>query len=85
MEICAPFAGVVHFLVADGEPVDTGDALCTVESLKLEAPVLAPGPGVVRRTNSQDYVDVHGGDVMLHVEPHPAAQPTQHQPAQYNS
>ena len=69
MEICAPFAGVVHFLVADGDAVNTGDALCTVESLKLEAPVLATGPGVVRRTNSQDYVDVHGGDVILRVEP----------------
>lgn len=68
MEICAPFAGVVHFLVADGEPVATGDVLCTVESLKLEAPVLAPGPGVVRRSNSQDYVDMHGGDVLLRVE-----------------
>lgn len=68
MEICAPFAGVVHFLVADGDAVATGDVLCTVESLKLEAPVLAPGPGVVRRSHSQDYVDVHGGDVLLRVE-----------------
>lgn len=47
MDICAPFAGIVRYHVATGDTVATGDALATVEAVKLEAPVLAPGPGTV--------------------------------------
>lgn len=70
MEICAPFAGIVRFHVADGDVVGTGAALLTVEALKLEAPVLAPGPGVIRRRLAEDYVDVHGGDFLLELAQH---------------
>lgn len=65
MKIYAPFAGVVRFLVADGQSVDTGDQLAVVEAVKLEAPVLAPAPGVVRRSVHEDFVDVSGGDEIL--------------------
>ncbi|MBC2681803.1 acetyl-CoA carboxylase biotin carboxyl carrier protein subunit [Corynebacterium anserum] len=65
MKIYAPFAGVVRFLVADGQTVETGDQLAVVEAVKLEAPVLAPGPGVVQRSIHEDFVDVAGGDEIL--------------------
>lgn len=68
MKICAPFAGIVHYFVAEGDTVDTGTQLGTVEAIKLEAPVLAPGPGVVAALSFDDFSDVTGGDVLLELE-----------------
>ncbi len=68
MKIYAPFAGIVRFEVADGERVETGQVLAVVEAVKLEAPVLAPGPGAVARGSVQDFADVHGGDELLEVQ-----------------
>ncbi|WP_273352682.1 acetyl-CoA carboxylase biotin carboxyl carrier protein subunit [Corynebacterium resistens] len=68
MNIHAPFAGIVRFLVADGAIVTTGQELAIVEAVKLEAPVLAPGPGRVVRVIHEDFVDVTGGDVLLKIE-----------------
>ena len=65
MKICAPFAGIVRYHVAPGQTVATGDVLATVEAVKLEAPVAAPGPGVVAALGTEDFHDVVGGDVLL--------------------
>ena len=67
MDICAPFAGIVRFHVAAGDTVDTGEPLATVEAVKLEAPVLAPGPGTVSTLAVADFSDVLGGDLLLEV------------------
>ncbi|MCS5479900.1 acetyl-CoA carboxylase biotin carboxyl carrier protein subunit [Corynebacterium sp. YIM 101645] len=67
MDICAPFAGIVRYHVAAGDTVATGDALATVEAVKLEAPVLAPGPGTVGRLAREDFSDVLGGQLLLEV------------------
>lgn len=68
MKICAPFAGIVHYRVAAGARVTTGDQLATVEAVKLEAPVLAPGPGVVERLDREDFTDVVGGEELLELK-----------------
>lgn len=65
MKIYAPFAGTVRLCAADGQVVAAGDIVAVVEAVKLEAPVRAPGPGVVRRVIVEDFVDVCGGDVLL--------------------
>lgn len=67
MNIFAPFAGIVRYHVSVGQRVDTGDVLATVEAVKLEAPVMAPGPGVVTAVNKADFSDVFGGDVLVEV------------------
>ncbi|KAB1503844.1 acetyl-CoA carboxylase biotin carboxyl carrier protein subunit [Corynebacterium sp. 320] len=67
MKIYAPFAGVVRYCVADGEEVTTGTELATVEAIKLEAPVLAPAPGTVKRTQREDFVNVQGGDEIVEI------------------
>ncbi|AHI03352.1 acetyl-CoA carboxylase biotin carboxyl carrier protein subunit [Corynebacterium falsenii] len=72
MRICAPFAGIVHYAVAEGDQVDTGAELATVEAVKLEAPVLAPGPGIIRHVALSDFSNVSGGDVLLEIEALPA-------------
>ena len=68
MKICAPFAGIVRYHVTPGQTVATGVALATVEAVKLEAPVLAPGPGQVGELTVEDFSDVLGGDVLLNLE-----------------
>ncbi|EEW50582.1 Biotin-requiring enzyme [Corynebacterium efficiens YS-314] len=68
MKICAPFAGIVHYFVAEGDAVATGEQLGTVEAVKLEAPILAPGPGVVASVAFDDFSDVTGGDELLTLE-----------------
>ncbi|MEJ5928237.1 acetyl-CoA carboxylase biotin carboxyl carrier protein subunit [Corynebacterium sp. H128] len=65
MKICAPFAGIVRYVAAPGATVAVGDTLAIVETVKLEAPVLAPGPGVVSELAFEDFADVTGGDVLL--------------------
>ncbi|MGP6174923.1 biotin/lipoyl-containing protein [Corynebacterium sp. A21] len=68
MKICAPFAGIVHYRVAQGTRVNTGDELATVEAVKLEAPVLAPGPGIVGTLKLADFADVIGGEELLELK-----------------
>lgn len=69
MKIHAPFAGIIRFSVADGQHVDTGAELAVVEAVKLEAPVLAPGPGIVHRLPElADFSDVTGGDVIVELK-----------------
>lgn len=67
-EICAPFAGILRFAVADGSRVDTGDILARIEAVKLEVPVIAPCPGIVCREIHEDFVDVTGGDLLLFIQ-----------------
>ncbi|RNE48321.1 biotin/lipoyl-containing protein [Corynebacterium alimapuense] len=69
MNICAPFAGIVRFHVHPGQTVATGDVLATVEAVKLEGPVPAPGPGTVASLAQEDFSDVLGGDLLLEVNP----------------
>lgn len=70
MKIFAPFAGIVHYFVTEGELVSTGEKLATVEALKLEAPILAPGPGVVKHIFLADFADVIGGEELMEVVDH---------------
>lgn len=68
MKICAPFAGIVHYKVGLGDTVDTGQELASVEAIKLESPIIAPGPGIVATLAKDNFDDVMGGDVLLIVE-----------------
>ncbi|WP_347978963.1 biotin carboxylase N-terminal domain-containing protein [Microbacterium sp. ProA8] len=55
-ELRAPMPGAVVALhVADGATVASGDRIVTIEAMKMEHPVVAPHPGVVR-------LDVSTGD-----------------------
>ncbi|WP_047260611.1 biotin/lipoyl-containing protein [Corynebacterium uterequi] len=65
MKIHAPFAGIVRYHVAPGQQVAAGDTLATVEAIKLEASVPAPGPGTVGEVFRADFSDVLGGDELL--------------------
>lgn len=68
MNICAPFAGIVHYRVEPGTRVDTGTTLASIEAVKLEAPLVAPGPGIIGRWLCDNYADVEGGQAVLTLE-----------------
>ncbi|MFI5505236.1 biotin/lipoyl-containing protein [Corynebacterium kutscheri] len=68
MFICAPFAGIVHYHVSPGQKIATGELVASVEAVKLEAPLVAPGPGVVAVVHYEDHVDVSGGDKLLELK-----------------
>ncbi|MCS4534796.1 biotin/lipoyl-containing protein [Corynebacterium sp. HS2168-gen11] len=65
MEIYAPFAGIVHYKVAVGDTVVAGQELASVEAVKLEVAVVAPGPGVVDSVAKSEFSDVVGGELLL--------------------
>lgn len=63
-QVCAPFAGVVHYEVAAGAEVETGQPIAVVEAVKLEAPVVAPCPGTVVKREAEDFDNVEGGQLL---------------------
>ncbi|GGB39445.1 hypothetical protein GCM10011492_32780 [Flexivirga endophytica] len=66
--ITAPFGGVVTFGVAEGDRVQQGDVLATIEAMKLEAALTAPRSGRIRRLAVADLATVEGGDILLEIE-----------------
>jgi len=61
----APFAGVVTLQVAEGDPVRAGQAVATIEAMKLEAGITAPKSGTVARLAIKTVQQVEGGDLPL--------------------
>ncbi len=68
MEVTVPFAGVVSPLVAEGERVESGQAVATIEAMKMEASITAPMAGVVTRLVIADTRHAAGGELLLVLE-----------------
>lgn len=68
-------AGVLHqaanpgaaALIAVGDPVEAGQALCIVEAMKVFTTVSAPFSGTVRRIFFEDGQDVGFGDPLVEI------------------
>ncbi len=67
--VAAPFAGVVSLKVADGDEVEAGQAVATIEAMKMEATITAPVAGTVQRLAIGPVQQVEGGDLLLVVRP----------------
>lgn len=63
--IAAPFAGVVTVGVAPGETVTAGQAIATIEAMKMEAAITAPAAGTVERVAVSATAQVEGGDLLV--------------------
>jgi pyruvate carboxylase len=63
--VAAPFQGVVTVTVADGDRVQAGDTVATIEAMKMEAAITAPVDGVVQRIALSGPNAVEGGDLVL--------------------
>jgi pyruvate carboxylase len=61
----APFAGVVTVTVHEGDQVDAGATVATIEAMKMEASITAPVSGVVQRLAIPSVQQVEGGDLLL--------------------
>jgi pyruvate carboxylase len=67
-QVGAPFDGVVSVLVAVGDQVDAGQAVATIEAMKMEASITSPVAGTVERVALDGPRTVEGGDLVVVVK-----------------
>ena len=67
--VAVPFAGVVHALVAEGDTVEAGQAVATIEAMKMEASITSANAGTVTRLVIADMRQAEGGDLLLVLDP----------------
>ena len=60
-------ANVWKIVVAEGDQVEDGDTLAILESMKMEIPVLAEGPGVVTKMHVAEGDVVQEGDLIARI------------------
>ena len=65
----APFAGVVSVKVDEGDAVEAGETVATIEAMKMEAAITSPVAGTVSRLAIGSITQVEGGDLVLVVDP----------------
>ncbi|MES4909307.1 MULTISPECIES: pyruvate carboxylase [unclassified Streptomyces] len=63
--VAAPFAGVVTLTVAEGDTVEAGATVATIEAMKMEAAITAPKAGKVSRLAISRIQQVEGGDLLV--------------------
>jgi pyruvate carboxylase len=63
--VAAPFDGVVTITVAEGDTVEAGATVATIEAMKMEASITAPVSGTVQRLALDSTRQVEGGDLVL--------------------
>ncbi|HEX4704186.1 MAG TPA: pyruvate carboxylase [Pseudonocardiaceae bacterium] len=64
-QIAAPFAGVVTLAVTEGDTVEQGGTVATIEAMKMEAAITAPIAGTVSRLAIGAVQQVEGGDLLV--------------------
>src|SRR3954470_22984294 len=67
--VAAPFAGVVTVTVSEGDEVEAGSTVATIEAMKMEAAITAPVTGRVERLALSAIQQVEGGDLVLVIAP----------------
>jgi pyruvate carboxylase len=70
-EVPAPFSGVVTLHVEAGQVVAAGEAVASIEAMKMEAAITAPVGGVVERLAIPRTQQVDAGDLLVVVSPEP--------------
>jgi pyruvate carboxylase len=63
--VAAPFAGVVTLSVGEGDSVEAGQTVATIEAMKMEASITAPKSGTVERLAISSVAQVEGGDLLV--------------------
>ncbi|MBP6684295.1 MAG: pyruvate carboxylase [Leucobacter sp.] len=67
-QIAAPFSGTVTVKVAEGDSVAAGQAIGTIEAMKMEAAITSPVAGVVKRLAFDGTRGVEAGDLVVVIE-----------------
>ena len=63
--VAAPYDGAVTVSVTEGESVEVGQTVATIEAMKMEAPITAAVSGTVLRIAVPSTQAVEGGDLVL--------------------
>ncbi len=63
--VAAPFAGVVTLQVGEGDTVEPGQTVATIEAMKMEASITAHEGGTIARLAIGEVQQVEGGDLLL--------------------
>jgi pyruvate carboxylase len=67
-QVAAPFSGVVTLKIAEGDSVAAGQAVATIEAMKMEAAITSPVAGTVTRVAIPVTQQVDAGDLLVVVE-----------------
>ena len=67
-QVAAPFSGTVTVKVAAGDTVAAGQAIATIEAMKMEAAITSPVAGTVQRLAFDGTRGVEAGDLIIVVE-----------------
>ncbi len=67
--VAAPYDGAVTVTVAEGDSVEAGQTVATIEAMKMEASITAPVAGTVSRLAVPATQAVEGGDLVLVISP----------------
>ena len=63
--IAAPFMGVVTLQVAEGDRIKAGQAVATIEAMKMEAAITSPVAGTVQRRAIPETQQCEAGDLLV--------------------
>ncbi len=66
--IAAPFSGVVTLKVAEGDAIAAGQAVASIEAMKMEAAITSPVAGRVARRAIPETQQVDAGDLLVVVD-----------------
>ena len=65
----APIPGkILEVYVKEGDKVEEGDVICTLESMKMENPIMAPVSGVINQINVSPKQAVKSGETITIIE-----------------
>ncbi len=67
--VAAPFSGAVSVTVEEGDQVAVGDAVATIEAMKMEAAINAPVAGTIKQVVLQGTTQLDGGDLVVVIDP----------------
>lgn len=74
--IAAPFAGVVTIGVSEGDTIEAGQTIATIEAMKMEAGITSPNGGTVERIAVSTTAQVEGGDLLVVIPPQAGGTPS---------
>ncbi|SMY01803.1 pyruvate carboxylase [Brevibacterium sp. 239c] len=63
--VASPFAGVVTLQVSEGDQVEAGATVATIEAMKMEASITTQMAGTVSRIAIGDVQQLEGGDLVV--------------------
>ncbi|MGZ4627011.1 MAG: biotin/lipoyl-containing protein, partial [Kineosporiaceae bacterium] len=63
--VAAPFAGVVSLAAGEGDRVEAGQMVASIEAMKMEASITTTVAGTVQRLAIGPVQQVEGGDLVL--------------------